>query len=132
VWRIKRGHSSLQHKAQCPLFSQAILSELPAKIPVGGFGEVQIRGPWSAGGGDLQLELSDPPAGVVIDKVSWQDRIASIALRGEADKAKPGLRGNLIVNVFQTRTETNKEGKTREYRTFRGPLPAIPFEIVQP
>jgi hypothetical protein len=111
---------------------QAILSELPAKIPVGGFGEVQIRGPWSAGGGDLQLELSDPPAGVVIDKVSWQDRIASIALRGEADKAKPGLRGNLIVNVFQTRTETNKEGKTREYRTFRGPLPAIPFEIVQP
>jgi hypothetical protein len=111
---------------------QAILSELPVKIPVGGAGEVSVRGPWSVGGGDLQLELSEPPAGIRIDNVSWQDRSATMMLRGEADKAKPGLRGNLIVNVFQKRTETNREGRTREVRTFRGPLPAIPYEVVQP
>ena len=52
-------------------------------------------------------------------------------LRGDAEKAKPGLKGNLIANGFQKRTATSKEGKTREYRTFLGPLPAIPFEVVE-
>ena len=109
----------------------AVLSEQPAKIPAGGTAEVQVRGPWSGGRGDMQLELSDPPEGIVIDKVAWQDRSVTITLRSDAEKAKPGLRGNLIANAFQKRTETNKEGKTREYRSFMGPLPAIPFEVVK-
>jgi len=109
----------------------AVVGEQPAKIPVGGLAEVQVRGPWSGGRGDLQLELSDPPEGIVIDKVSWLDRSVAITLRGDVDKAKSGLKGNLIAYAFQKRTETNKEGKTREYRSFMGPLPAIPFEIVK-
>ncbi|MCU0981801.1 MAG: hypothetical protein MUF25_21840, partial [Pirellulaceae bacterium] len=107
------------------------VSEQPAKIPVGGLAEVQVRGHWSGGRGDLQLELSDPPEGVVIDKVTWLDRSVSILLRGDMERAKLGLKGNLIAYAFQKRTETNKEGKTREYRSFMGPLPAIPFEIVK-
>ena len=56
----------------------------------------------------------------------------TLLLNGDAEKVKPGLKGNLIANGFQKRTEANKEGKTREYRTFLGPLPAIPYEIVKP
>ena len=56
----------------------------------------------------------------------------AITLRSDPEKSKPGLRGNLIAKVFQQRTETNREGKTREYRVYRGPLPAIPFAIVEP
>jgi len=109
----------------------AVLSEQPVKIPAGGTAEVQLRGPWG-GWGEVELELSDPPEGIVIDKLASQDRVLTITLRADAEKAKPPLRGNLIVNTFRTRKETNKEGKTREYRSFYGPLPAIPFEVVKP
>lgn len=109
----------------------AVLSEQPARIPAGGTAEVQIRGPWG-GWGEVELELSDPPEGIVIEKIASQDRNLTITLRADAEKAKPGLRGNLIVNTFRKRTETNKEGKTREYRSFYGPLPAIRFEVVKP
>jgi hypothetical protein len=53
-------------------------------------------------------------------------------LRSDAEKAKPGLKGNLIANAFQKSTETNKAGKTRDTRLSLGTLPAIPFEIVKP
>lgn len=109
----------------------AVLSEQPARIPAGSTAEVQIRGPWG-GWGEAQLELSDPPDGITIDKVTPQDRNLTVTLRADAEKAKPGLRGNLIVNTFRKRTETNKEGKTREYRSFMGVLPAIRFEVVKP
>lgn len=80
----------------------------------------------------MELELSDPPEGITIDEVDWQDRMVTITLCSDAEKTKPGLRGNLIVNTFRRRTETNPEGRAREYRSFMGVLPAIPFEVVKP
>jgi len=109
----------------------AVLSEQPVKIPAGGTAEVQVRGPWG-GWGEVQLELSDPPEGIAIDAVASQDRVLTVTLRAGAERAKPGLAGNLIANTFRKRTETTPEGKTREYRSFYGPLPAIPFEVVKP
>ena len=108
-----------------------LLVEQPIRIPAGGDAEVQAHVPWDADRGEIQVELSDPPEGIYIDKASCVDRTAAIVLHSDAEKAKPGLKGNLIANGFQKRTETNKEGKTREYRTFLGPLPAIPFEVVK-
>jgi hypothetical protein len=110
----------------------AVVGEQPARIPAGGMADVQVRGAWSGNRGDLQFELSEPPDGIAIAQIAWQDRVAVITVQSDAAKAKPGLRGNLIVNAFQKRTETNREGKTREYRAFMGVLPAIPFEVVQP
>jgi hypothetical protein len=108
-----------------------LLVDQPIRIPAGGNAEVQARAPWDATRGEIQVELSDPPEGIVIDKASCADRTATIVLHSDAGKVKPGLKGNLIANGFQKRTVTNKEGKTREYRTFLGPLPAIPFEVVE-
>ncbi len=109
-----------------------LLVEQPIEIPVGGDTEVKARVPWDATRGDIQIKLSDPPEGIRIDSASCADRTATIVLHAEAGKVEPGLRGNLIAHGFQKRTETTKEGKTREYRTFLGPLPAIPFEVVEP
>ena len=109
-----------------------LLSEQPIRIPAGGDAEVQAYAAWSPDRGEIQIELSDPPEGIAADLVSCVDRTATIVLYGDAEKAKPGLKGNLIANAFQMRTTTNKEGKTREYRSFLGPLPALPFEIVKP
>jgi hypothetical protein len=86
---------------------------------------------WADPRTETQIELSDPPEGIVLDKVSRNDRELTLVLHGDAGKAQPGLKGNLIANVFQKGTQTTKEGKTREYRSFMGPAPAIPFEIVE-
>jgi hypothetical protein len=109
-----------------------LLDDQPIKIPIGGDTELQARVPWDANRGEIQVELSEPPEGIIITKTSCADRTATIVLHGDAEKLTPGLKGNLIGNGYQKRAETNKEGKTREYRTFLGPLPAIPFEVVQP
>ncbi len=109
-----------------------LLAEQPIRIPLGGNVEVQSRVPWDANRGEIQVELSNSPAGISIDLTSCADRTATVVLRSDAEATVPGLKGNLIINGFQKRIETNKEGKSREYRTFLGPLPAIPFEVVGP
>jgi len=109
-----------------------LLVEQPIRIPVGGNVEVRAYAPWDATRGEIQIELSDPPQGIAVEQVSCVDRTVTFVLHGDAEKIEPGLKGNLIVNGFQKRTQTNREGKTREFRTFLGPLPAIPFEVVEP
>jgi hypothetical protein len=108
----------------------AVLSEQPVRIPAGGTAEVRVR-TFAARSAEVQIELSDPPEGIDVDSVRRMDEGLVLVLRGEAGKAKLGLRGNLIANVYQKRTETTKDGKTREYRSFMGPLPAMPFEVVR-
>ena len=108
-----------------------ILSEQPVKIPVGGTVEVQVRMAWSRNG-QAQVDLSDPPEGITVDRVSWTEKGMAVVLRGDAEKAKPRLKGNLMANAFVQTTVTEKDGKTREVRNLIGPLPAMPFEIVKP
>jgi hypothetical protein len=110
----------------------ALLDEPPLKIPLGGIVELRVAMPMNFIRGDLQVELSDPPEGIALDKVSRFDKGVMIVLRGDAEKAQPGLKGNLIANAFQKMTFTDKEGKSRETRSPLGTLPAIPFEIVKP
>jgi len=107
-----------------------ILSEQPVRIPVGGTVEVQVRLSWSRDG-QIQVELSDPPEGITVASASWTERGLALVLRGDA-KAKPKLKGNLMANAFLQTTATERDGKTREVRNFIGPLPALPFKIVEP
>jgi hypothetical protein len=108
-----------------------ILSEQPVRIPAGGTVEVQVRLGWSRDG-QIQVELSDPPEGIKVDSATWTEPGLSIVLRGDAAKAKPKLKGNLMANAFLQTTVTEKDGKTREVRNLIGPLPALPFEVVKP
>ncbi len=107
-----------------------ILSQQPVKIPVGGTVEVQVRMYWSRNG-QPQVDLSDPPEGITVDRVSWIEKGIAVVLRGDAEKAKPGLKGNIMANAFLQSTVTEKDGKTREVRNLIGPMPAMPFEIVK-
>jgi hypothetical protein len=108
-----------------------ILSGQPVRIPVGGTVEVQVRLGWNHEG-QIQVELSDPPDGISVDRAAWTERGVSVTLRGDAAKAKAGLRGNLMANAFFQKTETDNNGKTHEVRNLIGPLPAMRIEIVQP
>ena len=82
--------------------------------------------------GQVRLELSEPPEGIAIQKVSRFEGGVAIDLRTNGEKIKPGLKGNLIVNAFVERVPRTKDGKPRgpRRRIPMGTLPAIPFEVV--
>ena len=78
-----------------------ILSATPVKIPAGGTARVRVGAPSSAFADRFRLELNEPPEGITLGNVSPVSEGAEIELRSDAAKAKPGLKGNLIVNIMQ-------------------------------
>ena len=120
IRRNPRGGGSLQ-----------VLGEGPAQIPVGGTAIVRLVGPPNPMSAQLKFELSEPPEGIAIDRVTFGEGPAVLVLKADADAAKPGVRGNLIVDVFIERSQT-RDGVAQPARRFPvGVLPAIPFEIVK-
>jgi hypothetical protein len=113
-----------------------ILSSTPIKIPVGGTARVQMAGRGNARGGQAlpELELNEPPEGIDIQEVTSSGRDVEIVLHSDAAKTKPGLRGNLIVNVFPPRppAAANQRPQANRRRVPATVLPAIPFETVEP
>ena len=112
-----------------------ILSATPVKIPAGGSAKVRVSAPGGAAGNRFRLELNEPPEGITLGKVSAASEGTEIELRSDAAKAKPGLKGNLIVSIFPSQAlaaaaKNKKQGN--QQRTAVGTLPAIPFEIVRP
>ena len=115
--------------------SLKILSATPVRIPAGGTARVRVSAPSSAFASRFQLELSEPPEGITLGKLFPVGEGAEFELSSDAGKTKPGLKGNLIVNILQGQgltaaTKNKKQGNQR--RAAVGTLPAIPFEIVQP
>jgi hypothetical protein len=110
-----------------------ILGTMPVKIPSGGDAKVQISTPAGAFAGRFEFELSEAPPGIVLQKVSPSDGGAEILLHSDAARAKPGLKGNLIVNVLPGKAlaAAQKGKQANQRRVAIGTLPAIPFEIVE-
>jgi hypothetical protein len=81
-----------------------------------------------------KLSLSEPPDGVSIEKVDTHPEGLAIYFKVDAQKAKPGLAGNLIIDSDVTLSK-----KQTIRRPLRGVsyskvlasyLPAVPFQIV--
>jgi hypothetical protein len=109
-----------------------IVSETPVKIPAGSTAPVRVSMPANMLG-RVQLELSEPPEGIAIEKVESSRQGAEIVLHSDTTKIKPGLKGNLIVNVFPAGTPNPAQGRNAQASRPRIPLtvlPAISFEIV--
>ena len=73
----------------------------------------------------VQYELSEPPEGIALRNASPGRDGTEIVLQCDAAKAKPGLKGNLIVNISAERV-----AQANRQRVSLGTLPAVPFEIV--
>ncbi|MFV2067693.1 MAG: hypothetical protein ACC645_12015, partial [Pirellulales bacterium] len=106
----------------------------PMRLPVGGTARVRFAVPRRPLLNQVELELTDPPAGITLEKMTPDRGGVAILFRADADKVEPGLKGNLIVDVFIERTARRKGaksgGKKRRIPLFT--LPAIPFEVVGP
>ena len=105
-----------------------ILSSTPVKIPVGGTARVRLDIPAARFVDKLHLEINEPPEGISIKSFASNREGVELILQSNAT-TKPGMKGNLIVNAFNSRVEPGKEkGKNR--RPPVATIPAIPFEIV--
>ena len=112
-----------------------ILSATPVKIPAGGTTRIRVGAPSSAFTDRFRLELNDPPEGITLGNVSPVSEGAEIELCCDTAKAKPGLKGNLIVNIMPRQAMMAAQKKKKQANQMRpavGTLPAIPFEVVQP
>ena len=94
---------------------------------------VQLQMPLNNPFEKIQFELSAPPEGIGIKEVSQAQDGMEIVLECDAMKVKPGLKGNLIVNIIGVRVPPagNARGPAARQRIPLGTLPAIPFEIIQ-
>jgi len=110
-----------------------IFSDQPVKIPAGGTAQVRVGMPASKSFDKIQFELSEPPEGIAVREAFSDPRGTDIVLQCDAAKIKPGLRGNLIINVFGERTPATGAGKAKanRQRIPLGTLPAISFEVVK-
>jgi hypothetical protein len=129
-----------------------VLSPTPVKIASGKTAGVRVSLPASTPFGEMIFELSEPPDGMTIKGVSPAAGGSEILLQADAAKVKPGLKGNLIVNIFMLpkpppstapatspATGAGTAPATRpanpqanQRRLPMGTFPAIPFEVVSP
>jgi hypothetical protein len=110
-----------------------IMGEVPVRLTAGGAGRARIAAPLGRRVNQVKLALNEPPEGIAIQKVVPDSKGVTIVLRVDAQKAKPGLKGNLIVDAFIERVIPAKGGRKGGKRRYpMGTLPAIPFEIAQP
>jgi hypothetical protein len=112
-----------------------VLGAGPVRIPASGTARVRLGTPTSAFADRFSLELNEPPEGISLKTVSPSADGAELVLQGDPARAKPGLKGNLIVNIFpgKNAAPTNQPAKrpANQRRPAAGCLPAIPFEIVE-
>ncbi len=107
-----------------------VIGEDVAKVPVGGTAKVRLAAPKGPLTGKIDLSLREPPEGLAIKEVVPDTFGLGIVLSADAEKAKPGSAGNLIITASTQRTYTRQDGTEQTRRVDLGPLPAIAYEIV--
>jgi hypothetical protein len=81
--------------------------------------------------GSIELELINPPPGISIHQFVPGTKDGFIEFQCDAQAAQPGLKGNLIINVYAYRDPETMQGRGQRKKPNRllTTLPAISFEI---
>lgn len=111
-----------------------LLSSAPVRIPAGGEATVRFGAGRGALANRFEFELSDPPEGISLGTVTPGKGVVELAIESDPAKVKPGLQGNLIVQVYPAAAGTNTAKSKPQANRRRVPLatlPAIPFETVR-
>jgi hypothetical protein len=110
-----------------------LVDDSSIKIPAGGTAKMRVKIPNRPIASTIQLELSEPPAGLTLGDVNITPGELTFAIAADSNTAKVGLVDNLIVDVSAEppNNPQNNQKKMPKQRVYIGTLPAIPFEIVQ-
>jgi hypothetical protein len=105
--------------------------DTPVKLRLGAATRLRAPLPRGPAGAAPEADLSGAPEGFGIRKVATDWGGTALEVTVDAAKVKPGLKGNLIVELYR---EPAAQGAARpaaaRRRTPVGMLPAIPFEVV--
>jgi hypothetical protein len=109
-----------------------LVDEKRVPLPAGKTARVRFSMPRGMMMVGPKLALSDPPEGITIQSVVPSGGSVDLVLLTDAAKVKPGLRGNLMVDVSIDMSPGAAKGKPagEKRRVPIGSLPAIPFEVV--
>ena len=110
----------------------ALKPEGTVRIPLGGTAQVLVATPPRPMLQNVRLVLGDPPKGISLQELTVVPQGLQFTLKAEAGTV--GYKDNLIVQTFlevEGQPQDGKPAKQRQ-RNELGPLPAVPFEIVQP
>ncbi len=104
----------------------------PLELRVGGSAKVKVTAPPWLLNDTLKLGLNDPPAGIELVGAEVTGGALLVEIRAVAGKAKPGDRGNLVLEAFR---ETVPVGTRPRAATVRrlplGVLPAFGYEVAR-
>ena len=103
-------------------------SKLPLNLVSGGEARLQVASSAARNQTKMHVELSEPPPGITVKRTNVTREGFEVIFTCDAAQVKPGLEGNLILNIFSERTAA-KAGKQVQ-RTPLGTVPAIPFTVV--
>ena len=110
-----------------------ILGPQRVRIPVDGRARVRVGLPPALLAFEkMDFELSNPPEGLALEDISMTPAGAEFTLTADSSRAKPGLRGNLIITVSGERVPAANQQTpaARRPRVVMGSLPALAFEVV--
>jgi hypothetical protein len=115
-----------------PRLQLKYLGENPLRISAGQTATLQFSGPRGPTAEQMQLALKDSPDGITIQKVSTAAEGITLVLQADAEKVKPGQKGNLLIEAFVERAANPDKGKptTKKRRVSLGTLPAVPYETL--
>ncbi len=110
-----------------------ISGEQPLRIPVGGSARLQVQVPIPPNNqlGPVQYELSEAPEGLALRAASGNT--AELVFECDGSRIKPGLKGNLIIEISAERVppaNAKAPPAAARQRIALGALPALSFEIV--
>ncbi len=108
-------------------FPARLLHTQPIKIRPGGTAIVRFAIPRGAASDKLQVILNEPPEGISLRRSVFEGDSAILELRADSEKVKPGLRTNVIAEVYP---RSEKGGKPSRFPL--GTFPAIPVEVIRP
>lgn len=109
-----------------------IISAVPVKIPMGGIARVRVSAPAGNFSERFNLELDNPPDGISLTNVSAVPAGLELVFSCDAEKAKPGVAGNLICDVVPKNlgpANPQKKPGNPPRRVAVATLPAVPFTI---
>lgn len=107
-----------------------LAEDKPIKIPAGRTVRVPLLAPAWLTANRVQFALNEPPEGITLQGVAGTGGGLALVLRADATKVKPGVKGNLIVDIFGGAGALPANNRSR--RVPLNTLPAIPFEVVTP
>jgi len=107
----------------------SVVSPVPLRLVPGGTVRLKLQLPVGDKVKEIAFELLDPPEGISIKETKGME----LVLQVDAEKAKLGLKGNLIIKAMGEPAWSGDKAKPalNKFKISLGTFPAVPYEITK-